>query len=192
MRENAEGAHKEIKRFLSDGGGLKTNTVHEKSARPDHGRCRLKVAELIVYGLDAVSILDSGDITNVLSSIPVDKISIIPQKTCRSITVETGSCYPVVGVLKNVPTTVGDHTVRFQFLVVYGAPFDAIIGDPTMEVTKGILVMGIRQAHFTIYGKEVTIPISSNFPKKEEFAKATDSGEFTSSTFAASGNSSSD
>lgn len=103
----------------------------------------------------------------------------------------TGERFPVVGVLKKVPISFGDSTNFLYLLVDEGAPFEAIIGYPSMEDMNGILDLGRRQAHFTIAGSEVTIPIPPHYPSMEDSGNETDTEYFTSATSATLSSSSS-
>lgn len=105
---------------------------------------------------------------------------------------ETGARDPIIGVLKNDSTNFGDSTVRLDVLVVYGSPFQDIIGDPTMENMKEALDLGICLTHLKIDGKKVTIPILLSLSKMEELEEEKDFCGFTSATSAAKRNSCSD
>lgn len=97
---------------------------------------------------------------------------------------ETGESCTVVGALKEVPISFGDSNTFLDFLVVEGAPFEAIIGDPSMEDINGILYLGLRQAHY-IDGSEVTIKITPHYPSMEGAGNETDTEDFSSATSAA-------
>lgn len=56
------------------------------------------------------------------------RLSVVSQETNKNITVARRVRSPVVGTLKDEPTSFGDLTNRLDYLFIEGSPLDVIKG----------------------------------------------------------------
>lgn len=68
-----------------------------------------------------------------MSNTMAENLFVKAEEATRIITVATSYKSPVVGILTAVPVGFPDMVIYLYFLVMYGAPFDVIIGYHVIE-----------------------------------------------------------
>ena len=94
---------------------------------------RLGLTTVCVYGTEANSLLESGAVPNIISPKLVEKLSLAPKETKKHITAANGRGAACMCAPEQVPVSFGSLVSKMDFLVVAGAPFDLIIGLPSLE-----------------------------------------------------------
>ena len=123
VREDAEGARKEMKRLLS----RRLGRSRGFAGHMDVVQRRLHVVTVQCYGTDAQALLDSGAVPNIMSPHRMKRLSLTPDITKKHINVADGKSSPCVGLLGQVPFSFGGLVNKMDFLVVTGTPYDMIM-----------------------------------------------------------------
>lgn len=135
------------------------------------------------YGMEAHPLLDTGAVPNVMSWDFLEKLALAPMDTNRQVSVADETVAQVVGKVHKIAVSFGTLVVFLGFFVVRNAPFDAIIGSPTLEYIEEYLYNGHQQVAFTLGRKEVLLLYPSELPvvggrrnDREDFTSTKESG----------------
>lgn len=148
MRGDGEPAKKEILRLLSPTAKPKRKVAafFRLTLRPR----RLKLIQVEGRGANAEALLDSGAVSNLLSSSLWYKISLKASPTSKKITPANGDPSLYVGSLLDVPVSFAEINIAEDFLVINGPSFHIIVQALALEALQACLDMGKQQVIISV------------------------------------------
>lgn len=180
-RVDAEDARKEMRKlFVAPTRRVQRKIAFISSNTPvSRPSSRLSMIDIMTHAYPVRALHDSGSTPNIMSLKLVEKLQLKTSPTARRITVANGSTEEGLGVALEVPMLFGTLSADMDFLILKGAPFDVIVGAPTMESLSTKLDLGRQTAQFTRDGRKATLVLSRGVQNdggsdEEEFT--TDSG----------------
>lgn len=119
--------------------------------REENRRCRVKATELNIFGLKAITVLNSGTILNVISANLVNMLPIVLRETKRNTKLASEYRSAVIGRYQEGAGHVRGVRYLFRFTVIQQG---------FMGVRKDLLDLHRYEAHFKIYRAEDVFPIA--------------------------------
>lgn len=175
VRGDAESARKEINRLLTKKVRRGRGFAGHAETRPR----RLRLVTVQVYGSDAQALLDSGAVPNIVSPQLVKRLSLTPEATTKHITVANGKNASCIGALHQIPVSFGGLVSKMDFLVVSGAPYDVIIGLPSLEELQTCMDLGQQHVEVTVDDQKARLGLEMDDGRKL-VDSSTESEDFTS------------
>lgn len=117
----------------------------------------LKVVPVQVFVTDESALLDTGDVSNIMSVELTTHLRLAPRHTQKTIKIADGSNYGCIGRLRNVPVTFGNITVHLEFLIVRNAPIGIVIGSPVLERMGAVRDLAGQLVDLSYEGKTARI-----------------------------------
>lgn len=110
----------------------------EATATHQHGWHRkLKKSETGVYGTKNCALFDSGTLPNIMSEDLCRRMHLLAKSNSLQITAADGKASQILGEVTVVATIFAHMTVQLSYLLLDGAPYEAIVGVPAMEALDG-------------------------------------------------------